>query len=468
MATTAWAAMRREFAAFLGYGEEVGKDGVAWSTTTNITTNTLVISTELPDYGYDDMGGTASGDDIFEMFFLLVLDDADGGSTGQNTGAIKRVSTYDASVGQLTGTGAAFSAEDEAVFFELHKYNPTLLREVINTARRLAFPMLYIPVTRTLFTAQQQVRYEVPSALIGRPVSIWLERGLDFTFANNIITDGGLESWTNSTTLANYTATNLDLAQETTTTSPRNYAVFRDGFSARCTSQTSATGTLAQSLSDFDSYSGQRISMSVWVYCLTPSIVSAYIKVDSTISLGTAASGGLHGGSGWEFLTLTVDSLITIATSLDVGISVVSTATDNTEFYVDELICVVGPLQEPEFYGQELRRWDWVPINQGTTLRNEVVFPYGFPDLYRLRFEGQGYLSAVGTEASTMEIERPQSDLLYAYAAEELFRRLSRASSDVEDNWYRTRMREVRADKERLMIHSTPGPLRKLMIPNWG
>ena len=459
--------MRREFAAFLGYGEEVGKDGVAWSTTTNVANN-LVVSTELSDYGYDDIVGTGQGDDIFEMFFALLLDDADGGSTGGNVGVIRRVSAYDASLGSLTVTGSALTGEDEAIDFELHKYNPTLLREVINTARRLAFPMLYIPVTRTLFTAQQQVRYEVPSAIIGRPVSIWLERGLDFTFANNIITDGGLEEWTNSTTLANYTATTLDLAQETTTTTPRNYAVFRDSFSARCTSQTGNTGTLAQSLSSFDSYSGQRISMSVWVYCLTADIVSAYIKVDSGINLGTAASGGLHGGSGWEFLTLTVDSTITIATSLDVGISVVSSATDTTEFYVDELICVVGPLQEPELYGQELRRWDWVPINQGTTLRNEVVFPYGFPDMYRLRFEGQGYLSSVSADTDTMEIERPQNDLLYAYAAEELFRRLSRASSDVEDNWFRVRMREVRADKERLLVHAMSGPRRKLQIPNWG
>jgi hypothetical protein len=62
MATSTLQVMRREFAHYLGYAEIVGKDGLAWSTTTNIAASALLISTELRDYGFDDIGDAGVGD----------------------------------------------------------------------------------------------------------------------------------------------------------------------------------------------------------------------------------------------------------------------------------------------------------------------------------------------------------------------------------------------------------------------
>ena len=58
MATTTLQNARRGLARYLGYGESVGKDGLAWTTTSNISAATTVTSTELADYGFTDFGET--------------------------------------------------------------------------------------------------------------------------------------------------------------------------------------------------------------------------------------------------------------------------------------------------------------------------------------------------------------------------------------------------------------------------
>jgi hypothetical protein len=456
MATTTLQNLRRELGAYLGYGEMVGKDGEAWTTTTDIGAAATITSTELRDYGFDDISDAGSGDDIFDNFWVIILGT-------NNANVVRRVKSYDASAGALTVYGTNLSAESSAMDFELHKYSPTYLREALNTARLRAYPALHLPVTRQLMTANGQVRYQVPSALIDKPRAIYLERGYTSDFASNILSNAGLETFSSSA-FTSWTATNLDIAQEEATTTPFNYAVLRDGSSARCTSRSSSTGTFLQSISSPGTHSGQRISMSVWVYCLTADIVSTDIKIGSTSNLGTAADGGLHQGTGWELLTHYEDAATTVS-SLDVGINVVSSATDNTEFYVDEAICVVGPTQEPEpIADKELRNWHYVPQVQGTTLRNEVVFSEHFPDNYRLRFEGLGYLSSLSAETDTVEIGQPETDMLCAHAARLIYQRSGQSTPEAEGAYDSSRLSRV--DRDLFDMMPMPKQRHKLMIPD--
>jgi hypothetical protein len=162
-----------------------------------------------------------------------------------------------------------------------------------------------------------------------------------------------------------------------------------------------------------------------------------------------------------------VDSNVTIS-SLTAGISVVSTATDNTEFYVDEAILTVGPSREPDSSREILHNWDYEPVVIGTTLVNAVRFPYALPDNYLLTFEGKSYLSSVSSESDTMEIGKPQTDLLYAYAASELYRRQGQMSPDSDGNYESSRYALAQADIERLSSHAVRGPKRRIKIPDWG
>ena len=168
MATTTLQNLRRELAAYLGYSEQLGKDGSAWTTTSNIGSSATIISTELRDYGFDDIGAAGTGDDSFENWWVITL-----GSNNSQT--IRRVKAYDASVGQLTLTGTNLSAESSSTDFEIHKYSPRLLRELLNTARVQVFPLLYQPLTKSLYSSRGQSRYEVPSSIVGRPVSVYVE-----------------------------------------------------------------------------------------------------------------------------------------------------------------------------------------------------------------------------------------------------------------------------------------------------
>jgi hypothetical protein len=459
MATTTWQSMRREFARFLGYSDIIGKDGAAWTTTTDVTTATtmLVISTELRDAGYDDFGQSGAGDDSLENLWCLLL-----GSN--NLASERRVKGYDASTGQLSLTaGSALSAESGASDFELHRFRPSYLRDKVNDVRRSIFPLLHVPVTRYLFTAQHQVRYDVPSAIVQGPDRIYLYKGIPTAHGNNILSNPDFEDYTAGVP-DNWSATTLDTAEESTTTSPFNYATI-DGSSVRCTSRSGSTGTLLQTISSPSTHSGQRITLQVWVYCVTASVVSTQITINGSANLGDNGDGGLHRGTGWELLTHFEDAPVTIS-SLTIGISVLSTATDNTEFYVDSAVAVVGPRQEPETYATPLTGWQYREDMQGTTLRQHVIFPYELPDNCLLRLEGKDYLSSISADTDSMELAKPQSDLLFAQMAKEIYGELDQLIPDADREYNRARLNMAITRFEEALAHRMKAPRRELSIPD--
>tara|TARA_Y100000310_G_scaffold340141_1_gene434928 strand:- start:860 stop:2245 length:1386 start_codon:yes stop_codon:yes gene_type:complete len=459
MATTTLQTARREFAAYLGYGDMVGKDGSAWTTTTDITASTSIISTELRDYGFDDFVDAGSGDDIFEGLWVIIH-----GSNNAQT--VRRIKSYDASAGQITVTGTNLAAESGSTDFEIHRSSPTLLREILNTARVLACPALYLPVSRSTFTSVHQQRYDVPPVIIGKPFAIYLEKGIASTgHANNILSNPGFEDWTGSSP-DSWSATTLDTAEETSTTNPYNFAVFREQSSVRATSQTGSTGTLLQSISSPGTHSGQRISFSIWVHCVTESKVRTHILINSTANTGTSSDGGEHKGTGWELLTHYEDAPITLST-LSIGVQVDSDATDNTEFYIDEAIAIVGPSRPAEEIGRQLYDWEYIPRVDGTELRNQVSFRYTLPENYLIRFEGKAYLSSVSSETDTFEIGSPETQLLYAYALQELYRRNIQRTPDIDEAFETRQLRRAEIDIERLTMYAPTYRRRQLTIPGW-
>jgi hypothetical protein len=456
--STTWANMRKEYARFVGYPDIVGLNGLAWSTTTDVTTasTVVVISTELRDAGFDDFGQSAAGDDSLENLWCILLG-------ANNLDKERRVKAYDASSGQSTLSGIPLAAESGSTDFEFHRFRPSYIRDKANDARLDVFPTLHLPITRQLFTAQSQVRYDVPAAIVDGPDRIYLYKGIPTSHANNILANGDFEDFTSGVP-DSWAATTLDTAEEAVTTSPFNY-VRIDGSGVRCTSQTGNVGTLLQSISSPGTHSGQRISLQIWVYCLTADVVSTAIKIGSTTHLGTAADGGLHGGGGWELLTHFEDSTVTIAT-LDIGISVVSTAADNTEFYIDSAVSAVGPLQEPEVVPTRLFDWDYREDVQGTTLRQNVTFKYEFPDNHILRFEGKGYLSAATEDSSTMEIAKPQNDLLYSFMAKAMYEEYGQLAPDIDQGFNRERLRVAMERMDNLMVHAQRKPRAQMTIPD--
>jgi hypothetical protein len=455
--SSTWQVMRREFARFAGYYELIGKDGEAWSTTSNVGAGTTITSTELRDSGLDDFGSAGSGDGSLEALWLYLL-----GSN--NDRFVRKVSGYDASAGDVTITGTDLSSESGSVDFELHRWHPIMLRDKANDVRRSAFRYINVPVTRNIFTAQDQIRYDVPAAIVRKPDNIYLYKGIPTAHGNNILTNGDFEDFTAGVP-DSWSATTLDTAEESATTSPFNFATI-DGSSVRCTSRNGSTGTLLQTISSPGTHSGQRISLQIWVHCLTASIVSTQLTINGTINLGANVDGGLHRGTGWELLTHFEDMPVTVS-SLTVGISVVSSATDNTEFYADSAVCVVGPRQEPETVAIKLRNWEYRNDMQGTTLRQHVVFPYELPNNCMLRIEGRDYLSAVSAETDTMEITKPHSDIFYAFMANELYEEYVANIPDADRTFSQQRIASAARRLDDLLSLSMTRPRLNMNIPDW-
>jgi hypothetical protein len=456
MASTTWQAARREFARFAGYYEIIGKDGSAWSTTTDITTDNKIISTELRDAGFDDFGSSGSGDDSLENLWIYLLGT-------NNDRFVRRVSAYVASSGQITATGTNLSAESSSVDFELHRWHPILLRDKINDIIKSSFPTLHVPLSRYLFTARSQVRYDVPSAIVRGPDSIYLYKGIETSHGNNILANPDFGTFTAGVP-DSWSATTLDTAEEVSGTTPFNYATI-DGSSVRCTSRADSTGTLLQTISSPGTHSGQRISLQIWVYCLTASVVSTQLTINGTINLGGNNDGGLHRGTGWELLTHFEDMPITVS-SLTVGFSILSTAADNTEFYVDSAVSVVGPRQEPETAPVKLTNWKYRDDTQGTTVRQHVTFPYEFPDNCLLRFQGKDYLTSLSVETDAIEIAKPQNDILYALMAKELYEEYVAQVPDADRSFSDNRLASAARRFDDVMSHAMKTPNLALNIPD--
>jgi hypothetical protein len=461
LATSTFQVLRRGLAHYLGYGEFLGKDLSAWTTTTDVGDSALVISTELRDAGLDDLGEGGSGDDWLEHLWLILLGT-------ENLQAVRRAKSYDASAGQITVAGTDLTAESGATDFELHKYHPMLLRDCLNVARLKAFPALYRPLRSTLFTARGQYRYEIPSTIINSPTAIYLEEPLAITYANNILSNAGFEDWTSGSPDSWTAAAGITTTEETATTATKNYMVLEGENSVRLTNGSTGTArTFDQTISSPDTHSGQRISLYIWVHCLEANTVNTAITIGSTKNSGVAADGGVHGGTGWELLTHYEDAAITLST-LKIGLEFASGAATGLEVYVENVIAVVGPLQEPENPGMELRNWEYIPVMEGSTLRNQVLFPYDFADLQRLRIVGQGYLSSVSAETDTMEVGNAEVELLYAYASVELYQRYIQLTPNERGVPENLRHRNAMVDIQRLSHATMGGRKRKLQIPDWG
>ena len=463
MATTTLQNARRALGRYLGYGESMGKDGSAWTTTTNIPASTTVTSTELRDYGYDDFGEGGSGDDFFRNWWIII-------HGTNNAQIIRRVKAYDASSGQLTVTGTALSAESGSTDFELHRASPTFMRQALNTVRTTAYPDLHLPLSRSLFTARGQTRYQVPSAIQKKPTAIYVRKALETDFANNILSNPGFEDWTSGSP-DNWTVDgDLTVAEEELTTTPKNYMVLEGDSSGKFTNGTTGSAyQVYQTISSPGTHSGQRVSLYIWVYCLEASAITTLIRLNSTDHQGTTADGGVHRGTGWELLTHFEDSLETL-TTLRVGFEFASTADSALVVYVDNAIAIVGPTQEPESERNRdyIRNWEYVPTVEGTTARNHVVFTFGFTVKRLLGIDGMDYLSEASSETDTFEIGEPQTELFYAHAAAWMFRQDLWNVTSGDGNLDRTRYREILRDVDRLSVHSMPQPRQRLRIPDWG
>lgn len=391
MATTTLDTMLPQFGRYIG--AFIG----SFNTTTAIAANTSVVSTELTNSGFNN-------DDALIDTFIKI-------TSANNDDAVRRVTDYTASSGTITVSGTALTSDSSTqATFELYRYDPNQLRDTLNDARIETFPRLYKHVEDTTLTLQSsQHRYARPTSIRNGFVrQIFQEPRYDAkTFENNIV--GSLncdfETWTNSTTPADWVNSNFtSITQETETNSPDNWMVFDGSHSGQFQVAASSVNTALLTVPSGTNYKGEEINVGIWVYSKTASRVSAVIQIDDD----GFSTGSTHTGNGWERLTHSTVAT-DLATSIKVGLHVTSDS-DAFVFYADEIITTAGQSEIPRTVGQPILGWR-------EESDNILIHGLRARDNMNIRVRGMGFLSELSTGASTMEIEGDQLRLLYATAA---------------------------------------------------
>jgi len=382
MATTTLNTMLPQFARFIG--AYIG----SFSTTTNIGSDTSVISTGLRDAGFTD------NDSLNDAFIRI---------NGSNNSDVRRmISDYTGSTGAIAVTGTSLSAESGSVTFELYRYDVDQLADALNDAREEAFPTLYSEVfDRTLTARGSQHDYARPTSIqSGFVTSIWQEPHVFAkTFGDNIA--GTLDCDLEESGTDDWTVSNGTLTKEAETTSPDNFMVFDGQRSGKLIPSASAVCTAYLTDPNPANYDGEEVNVSFWAYSKTASRLSAAIKVDS----GSATTGTTHSGGGWERLTVSA-TIGDPSSSISYGPYI--TAGAAFACYFDEVIAIAGPSEPPRSESQLIGTWEE---------RGDNLYIRGCISDRNLLVIGQGLLSSVSSGTDTMEIAGQQLSRLYTYAA---------------------------------------------------
>lgn len=377
MPTTSLQVLNREVQQHSGLGFE------EFLTTTTLTTDDQVISTEL--------GDRWNQDDRFNGWFVTIRGT-------NNDEVVRRVENYVGATGALTVAGANLSGESGAQTCEVSRFHPSDVTRAYNRLRQSVFPKLSAHKDhRGIVTDRNTLVYPVPTA-IRRIDRIYLGRALVATHEDNLFTDGGFENWTNATTLTNWTdGVTGSVNQEVATSGPTNHMVLTGSNSARI--HATSASTLLETLTPSVAIEGVNFVMAAYAYCRTASALRCQIATNN---------GSFHGGTGWEWISHSF-------TVPDTAASVIAGFQINaaSESYLDRALIWAGPVSAPEGEWDVQTGWEYIPPLDGAADGGQIFLGAPARDHEVLRLVGRGMLSAVTVDASTFEIDGELLDPLY-------------------------------------------------------
>ena len=414
MPTTTWRSARRDIARPFGL--------VQFDTTTNVTTDDKIISTELANR-------FIINDHFNGQWFATIVVDADGGNPANGVGTVtRRVEDYAASSGQLTISGANLSAEDEAVTCDLYRtFHPDDYKRAYNRARQVVFPRLASHKDhKGIITDGDTMKYPVPSS-IRKIDRVSLGQAVLASHGQNLFTDGGFEDWSSDTALSNWTlsGSNSTVNKESSTSGPTNHMVLTGNYSARLYVPDTNT-TLLETLTPSVGTQMAGVSMAAYVYCRVASSITLSLDGDNNTS-------NYHGGTGWELLQYS-NTLDINDTSFAAGFYVDGGTTASTS-YIDRAVVWAGPLSTPEGVWDVVNGWEWIPPLDGASDGGQVFLPGRPRDHEVLRLNGRNLLSSVSADTDTIELDGELLEPLYLKCRQFICE--DKASQDSDSDWGR-------------------------------
>jgi len=346
-----------------------------------------------------------------------------------------------ASGGVTTFAPATSGAVDATDLFEMYpEFTPAEINDVIN----LALSMV----------ANEALQDKVDESLV----------------VDDLLTDGLMEAWTDSSTLTNWTETGTGtLAREST--------IKREGtYSAKLTNTVGNAFGIYQSISNFGLYAGEKVSLYARIYTAT----ADRVRIQLTDGVTTWNS-SYHDGTGWReaepdpWLKIENQDLSTALTELTASSRIETGAA--IDAYVDKMFLVIGKhiyeytvptgfthvsdiYQEASTVGRfsvsanriDDRHWK---IRRGTTPKiwfdnNYVMLNQG----RKLRIMGQQAPSLLTADADTCDVSLPY----LTYQAKALLHqsRIRGSGSDFDEHRSQMELAQAMADRERTRLRVAP------------
>ena len=302
-------------------------------------------------------------------------------TSSPNDGVIRRILSSLLAGSVATVSRAFGSAVASTHTFELHKYDPVDLHEALNRAIQLAEPSLYLPI-----------RHEN-------------------LVVDNLLLNPCFEDWTNSTTVAEWTA-----AGSVTPSLVQQTAFALQGLYSLRQSQGSLTGWVSQ-----DVFTGQRavelagksIKLVVWRLPTTGTFAAGnHISID----FGTTEVDSSDLVDEQEWQKLEVNTTVPANVS-EITVKLHSSGTGQNIF------SDVATLTIQDVYRYTLPTTLKSVLGVSYNLREKEVDGLYEPVMGKpprgriLRIEGTGRLSTLTADTSTVEIDDSQAELVAALAA---------------------------------------------------
>jgi len=362
------------------------------------------------------------GDDQILDFYVRITE------AGSNLEfEVRRISQFIAATGTIFVDPPFSETVGTGVDYQIHRYDPSVKFECLDEARlrddvfEHAFRLIYDDTTTSDGLTDS---YDVNPDIRSGPMYIFVEDPQSITPEWNVLTNP-IGSTTTSWTVSNTTATIV---------SESNIDRLIPKYDTSCmkiSSAAAATGTVAQTVGSMSitaaQAAGRKMTFGAWVYTHNTSGVNLQFSDDLT---DTTSS--LHGGTGWELLTVDKTISQTNTTTLTATI-VVAGGTAGATAYFNRAWVYYGDIN----LIQDVYPWRDAHLlrRDATTQRAKLAW---IPIAGRqIRMVGRQYLSSLGTVpatqcTNTMELDEGSAQVLYGAAAEILYEREGLTTEEFE------------------------------------
>ena len=361
------------------------------------------------------------GDDQILDFYVRIT------GAGNLQYEIRRITQFISSTGTVFVDPPFSEQVPTSLEYQIHRYDPSLKFQCLDEARlrddvfEHAFRLIYDDTSTSDGLSDW---YDINPDIRSGPMYVFVEDpqsvNTDWNVLSNPVGDS-LTNWTAAGTTATIVnESNIDRLIPKYDTSCMKLAT-----------AAAATGTLAQTVGSMSitasEAAGRRMSFGMWVYTKDTSGVKIQLSDDD----GDTPS-SLHGGTGWELLTVEKNISPTNATTLTATLIVAGGTTGATAFFNRAWL----------YYGESNLIQDVYPWREAHLIRRDattqkVQLSWVPTNGRQIRMVGRQYLSELGSVASTqctntMELDEGTAQILYGAAAEILYEREGLTTEEFE------------------------------------